>query len=297
VFLDRRTGLTDRFNALRPAHWLKNLLILFPLFAAGRFHETAMLEKALLAFAAFGCCASSGYLFNDLTDLPADRHHPLKRSRPFAAGVVPLSYGFLMMPVLFTAGSALGVLVSPLFLAIVFAYFATSVAYSLYVKRIALLDVLSLAGLYSLRLIAGFTAVAIRPSHWLLAFSMFLFFSLALVKRYAELEVMRCTEGKSARARGYELGDRELIETMGMASGYVAVLLLALYIAGDTAQILYAHRIFLWPLCPLLLYWVSHIWLTVHRGRMRDDPVVFAATDRTSVALLSLMLLAAIRAV
>ena len=297
VFADGENGAAARLRALRPAHWLKNLLVFVPVFAAHRFHEIAPLEKSFLAFIAFGCCASSGYLFNDLIDLDADRHHPHKQSRPFAAGELPLSYALGMIPALLLAGCILGALVSPFLAAMLVAYFALSATYSLHVKKVAILDVLFLAGLYSIRIMAGSAAVGIWSSHWLLAFSIFLFFSLALVKRYGELVIMRQIDGDGARARAYELSDGELLAAMGIASGYLAVSVLALYIASDKAGALYARRELLWFLCPLLLYWISHIWLTAHRGKMQDDPVVFATSDRTSSLLLLSMLATAIGSV
>jgi 4-hydroxybenzoate polyprenyltransferase len=176
-------------------------------------------------------------------------------------------------------------------------YYALTVTYSLYVKKIVLLDVILLAGLYTLRIIAGSAAVGIWPSYWLLALSMFLFLSLALVKRYGELVIMRGLEGKQAKARGYELKDGELLAAMGTASGYLAVLVLALYISSGTAQVLYGRRELIWFLCPVLFYWISRVWLVAHRGRMHDDPLVFATKDPTSRILILLMLAIAILAV
>ena len=285
-----RRGLAARLNVLRPQHWLKNILILVPLLAAHRLYEVALSGEALLAFVAFGCIASAGYLINDLLDLPADRHHPGKRFRPFAAGDVPLSYALRMIPVLLGLGCLAGLAVSPLFLGVASIYLALSLTYSLYVKKVVILDVIMLAGLYTMRILAGSAAVAIRPSHWLLAFSTFLFFSLALVKRYGELAVMKRIDGDGAKARGYELTDGELLAAMGIASGYLAVLVLALYISSDTAHRLYGRYELIWFLCPLLLYWISHVWLIAHRGRMPDDPVVFAINDRASRILILLML-------
>jgi 4-hydroxybenzoate polyprenyltransferase/phosphoserine phosphatase len=296
VFADAKTGLAERLNALRPTHWLKNLLVFVPLVAAHGLHDIALLEKSLLAFVAFGCCASGGYLFNDLIDLESDRHHPQKRLRPFAAGDLPLSYALIMIPALFILGCLVGALVSTQLFAILLVYFAMSAAYSLHIKKIAILDVLFLAGLYTVRIMAGSAAVGIWSSHWLLAFSTFLFFSLALVKRYGELVIMRCVDGNAAKARGYELNDGELLAAMGTASGYLAVLVLALYIAIDKARALYARPELLWFLCPLLLYWISYIWLTAHRGKMHHDPVVFATKDRTSQILILLMVAIAILA-
>lgn len=296
VFTEPRPALTDRLRALRPKHWLKNLLIFVPLFAAHHFRDFPLLVKLLTAFVAFGCCASGGYLFNDLIDLEADRHHPQKRFRPFASGNLPLAYGLVMVPVLLAIGCFLGAMVSPALLAILLVYFGMSAAYSLSVKNVVLLDVLFLAALYTVRIMAGSAATGIWPSHWLLAFSTFLFFSLALVKRYSELVIMRSVDGNEAKARAYELSDGELLAAMGTASGYLSVLVLALYIATGKAQMLYASRELLWLLCPLLLYWISYIWLIAHRGRMPGDPVEFATHDRTSRTLIGLMLVTAVAA-
>jgi 4-hydroxybenzoate polyprenyltransferase len=206
-----------------------------------------------------------------------------------ASGVVPLSYALAAIPALLILGCVAGALVSAPLWAAAAAYFAMSAAYSLHIKRVAVLDVLFLAGLYTVRIMAGSAATGLWPSHWLLAFSIFLFFSLALVKRYAELTILQRSDGNGAKARAYELGDRELLATMGTASGYLAVLVMALYIATGKAQALYATREVLWLLCPLLLYWISYIWLTAHRGKMPGDPVEFAAGDRTSRILIALM--------
>ena len=297
VFEDRRANLAEYLNALRPQHWLKNLLVFVPVLAAHRFYESALMERALLAFAAFCCCASSGYLFNDLFDLSADRHHPKKQLRPFASGRLPLSYALAMVPALVVVGCVLAAVVSRLLVGVLLLYFALTLTYSLCIKKVALLDVIVLAGLYTLRIMAGAAAVAIWPSEWLLAFSTFLFLSLALVKRYDELVVMRSVDGDHARARGYEISDAELLASKGTASGYIAVLVLALYITSGAAKALYRRPDFMWFLCPLLLYWVGHMWLVAHRGKMHDDPFVFALRDRTSRILIILMLCIALLAV
>jgi 4-hydroxybenzoate polyprenyltransferase len=284
-------------KALRPAHWLKNLLVFVPLIAAHRLFDLAAIGKSLVAFVAFGLCASSGYLLNDLLDLEADRHHPKNRLRPFASGDLPLSYALMAIPLLLLAGCALGAAVSPVLFLILLIYFGMSAGYSLRIKRIAILDVLFLASLYTVRIMAGTAATGIGSSHWLLAFTTFLFFSLALVKRYGELVIMRKVDGANARARGYELSDGELLASMGTASGYLSVLVLALYIATNNAEALYAHPHLLWVLCPLLLYWISHVWLTAHRGQMHHDPVVFATHDRTSGILILMMVATALLAI
>jgi 4-hydroxybenzoate polyprenyltransferase len=296
VFEAGTRGWSDYLRPLRPQHWLKNVLIFIPLLAAHRFHEIHLVQNAVLAFVAFSCCASSGYVINDLFDLVADRHHPRKRLRPFASGDLPLSYGLVVVPCLAALGFILAATVSPLLVTVLSIYFASTLTYSVYAKHIALLDVIMLAGLYTMRIMAGSASIVIWPSYWLLALSTFLFFSLALVKRYGELVIMRRIDGNGAKARGYEIGDAELLAAMGVASGYVAVLVLALYITSATAQALYGQRHILWFLCPLLLYWISYVWLTAHRGRMPDDPLVFATTDHTSRILGLLVLATAIAA-
>jgi 4-hydroxybenzoate polyprenyltransferase len=287
VFADGRKGLTGYLKPLRPQHWLKNLLVFVPALAAHQMDD--LLGSLLLAFLAFGCIASSGYLINDLLDLPADRHHPAKRHRPFAQGELPLGFALATIPALIALGCFLGAMVSGVFLAAALTYLALSLIYSLYAKWIVVLDVILLASLYTIRILAGSAVASIWPSHWLLAFSTFLFFSLALVKRYSELAVMRRVDGEQAKARGYEIGDGELLAAMGVASGYLAVLVLALYISSATAKVLYGRYEVMWFLCPLLLYWISRIWLVAHRGRMPDDPVVFAINDRASRILVALM--------
>ena len=297
IFENPHEGVAEYLHALRPQQWLKNLLIFVALFGAHRFYEPALWKNDLLAFIAFCSSASSGYLFNDLFDLAADRHHPQKRLRPFAAGRLPLSFALGAMPVLLVLGCLVGLWVSCSFVAFLLLYCGATLSYSLYIKRIVLLDVIFLAGLYTLRIVAGSAAVRIWPSEWLLAFSTFLFLSLALVKRYGELVMMRNVEGDHAAARGYEMSDAELLASKGTASGYMAVLVLALYINSDTARALYGRRDFMWFLCPLLLYWIGHIWLVAHRGQMLDDPLVFALRDRISRILFLLMLVTTLLAV
>lgn len=291
-----RSAAALLLESMRPAHWLKNLLVFVPVLAAHRSHESGLMAKCLVAFIALGFCASAGYLLNDLVDLDADRHHPRKRTRPFASGDLPLSYALIATPALVLLGCLLCLLVSPALLAIVAAYFILSATYSLRIKKIALLDVLFLAGLYTVRIMAGSVAATIASSHWLLAFSTFLFFSLALVKRYGELAIMKRIDGDAAKARCYELSDAELLASMGVASGFLSILVLALYISSDKAQLLYGQQMVLWFLCPLLFYWIGHVWLTAHRGLMHDDPVVFAVRDQVSRILLFLMALTAILA-
>ena len=294
---DRGASTAEYLRALRPQQWLKNLLLFVPLLAAHEFYQPALWGKVLLGFLAFCCCASSGYLINDLFDLTADRRHPKKRLRAFAAGRLPFSYALLMVPGLMVIGCVVGGFVSGFFLRILLLYYVLTVVYSLFVKRIILLDVLVLAGLYALRVIAGGAAVLIWPSEWLLAFTTFFFVSLALLKRYGELVVMREIEGKRATARGYRLADTELLASMGIVSGYLAVVVLALDITSGKMNALYTRPELMWFLCPLLLYWIGHLWLVAHRGEMHDDPIVFALQNRKSRISILLMVGTALLAI
>lgn len=275
-------------KALRLHQWLKNLLIFLPLLASHKlFHFDAML-LSLLAFLSFGLCASGVYLLNDLLDLESDRGHPRKRLRPFAAGALPLTSGLVATPALTLAAFALALTVDVKFALVLLGYWLLTLAYSFRLKRIAMLDTVVLAALYTVRIIAGTVAIHVGLSFWLLAFSMFLFLSLALVKRYTELQGL-VQQGRSRTdGRGYEVDDLGLIQSLGGASGYLAVLVLALYINSSASEVLYRHQQVLWLLCPLLLYWVSRVWLKAHRGLMDDDPVVFALTDYVSRIVLAL---------
>ena len=269
-------------RALRPSQWLKNLLVFVPLIMVQGYYDLGLLAKAFLAFLSFGLCASSVYLVNDLIDLPLDRRHPHKRNRPFAAGELPLFWGMTSVPVLLGLALLVGLLLPRLFLGMLLLYWVMNLAYSLSFKRLILADVILLACLYTMRIMAGGASIALWPSSWLLAFSTFLFFSLALVKRYTELGVMRRAEGDKARVRGYRVIDMELLASLGGGSGYVAVLVLAIYISSGTAGILYSRAYLLWFLCPLLLYWISYVWLIAHRGGMGDDPLVFTIQNQAS---------------
>jgi 4-hydroxybenzoate polyprenyltransferase/phosphoserine phosphatase len=275
--------------ALRPHQWLKNALVFLPLLASRRIYELDLLWQGLLVFAAFSLCASSAYVLNDLLDLPSDRHHPRKRNRPFASGQIPLFHGLALAPLLLFAGLVLGALLSPLLLGVLALYYALTLSYSLRLKDVVILDVLALAGLYTLRVMAGAAAFDIPPSAWLLAFCVFVFFSLAMIKRYAELVAMRSVDGAKAHARAYLLEDSELLAALGGASGYLSVLVLALYITSEAMHDPRVRYQLIWLVCVLLLYWISYMWLMAHRGRMHDDPLVFALRDRVSQVVIALM--------
>jgi len=283
-----RASLRIWAKALRMHQWIKNVLVFLPLLAAHRIFDPAAVSSSLLAFLCFGLCASSVYVTNDLLDLGADRLHPRKRRRPFAAGALPLLAGPVAAIALLAGSFVLAWFVAPAFLEVLLCYYVLTTAYSLRFKRIVMLDVVVLAMLYTTRILAGAAAVKTFPSFWLLAFSMFIFLSLAMVKRYTEL-VSALKLGKvTASGRGYNVDDIPLIQSMGSSSGYLAVLVLALYIDSTASQALYTRPHYLWLLCPLLLYWISRVWAIAHRGIMHDDPVVFAVMDNVSRVLLAL---------
>ncbi|NIM49017.1 MAG: UbiA family prenyltransferase [Gemmatimonadales bacterium] len=275
------SGLRALIKALRIHHWVKNLLLFLPFLMA---HEIGRLDTWLTlsaAFISFSLLASSVYITNDLLDLSADRRHPSKRHRPFAAGAVEIPVGIGFAGGLLIASFVIaGLLVSVPFAAMLALYVLLTTAYSFYFKRVPILDVLVLAGLYTHRVLAGGVASATTVSPWLLSFATYFFLSLAMLKRYTELRQFEERDTDPARLnRGYIGGDIRMLRSLGAASGYLSVLVLGLYLHSDKVMLLYSRPGALWLLTPLLLYWVTRIWFLAHRGKVDDDPIVFAARD------------------
>ena len=268
-------------RAARPHQWLKNVLIFLPLLASHQF-EASSIMAAGLAFIAFCLVASSVYLLNDLLDLEADRNHPRKRNRPFASGALPLSLGRRSVLALLIGGLAIGIFAGPVFVLVLLAYYAFTLLYSFVLKRRAIIDICTLAGLYTLRIVAGAAAADIPLSVWLLAFSIFLFLSLAAMKRQAELVDMLAGGREEVGGRGYAVGDLPLVSQMAISSGYLSVLVMALYLNSPDVQVLYSEPALLWGVCLVLLFWISRAVFKTHRGEMDDDPIVFALKDRIS---------------
>jgi 4-hydroxybenzoate polyprenyltransferase len=285
VFANHRKRLTAMVKALRVHQWVKNLLVFVPAIAAHRMMSVGVLSATLLAFVGFSLCASAGYLLNDMLDLEADRRDPKKQHRPLAAGTMSIRTALLLLPCLLAAGIVLGALVSAKVVALLLLHFVATTVYSLRLKRVAVLDVLILAGLYTLRIFTGAAAGDLRVSPWLIGLSMFMFVSLALVKRASELRQLRERGHAAAPGRGYLTDDAAVLLTLGGASGYMTVVILALYIHSPDVAVLYGHPDRLWFLCPLLLYWFSRIWLLTNRGEVDADPVAFALRDRCSRVL------------
>ena len=289
-----RALLKSWLKAIRIHQWAKNALIFLPLLSSHRFDELALISQAVLAFVAFGLCASSVYVMNDILDLADDRHHRLKRLRPFASGSLSIHAGIAAFPVLLVTAYAISILtLPPLFTVVLTTYYALTITYSLFLKRVMALDVIALAVLYTLRVIAGVAALSLMLTFWLLAFAMFLFLSLALAKRFAEIRdaLERGRTGKTP-GRDYETTDLAMISSLGAASGYLSVLVLALYIREQGTMALYAYPELLWLACPVLLFWITRVWMLTHRGQMHEDPVVFAARDGVSHLSGALFLLA-----
>ena len=280
-------------SALRPHQWVKNLILFVPLVTSHKITQAPLVLEALLGFVAFCLCASAVYVVNDLCDLDADRRHPTKRDRAFAAGALPLSTGLIAIPVLLAAAGVLASRLSWPFGAVLALYLVLTTVYSAGLKRVALVDVFCLAGLYTIRLVAGHAATGVAYSAWLLVFSMFIFLSLALVKRFVEVDAARAQETPNIHGRGYVAGDARLVAALGAASGYMAVLVLALYVNSQEVRVLYQQPLLLLLVCPLLLFWISHVWLIAHRAEMHEDPIVFALRDPASyvVGALSLLVL------
>ena len=275
-------AVRDYVRALRPHQWLKNLLLLVPGFAAHRF-DAGMVAACALAWASFSLCASSVYLLNDLLDLRHDRQHRSKRHRPFASGRLDMRHGVAMGAASLLASVAIALLLPLPFLGVLGGYTVLTLAYSLALKRQAILDVIVLAALYGIRIVAGGAAIAVTLSPWLLAFSIFFFLCLALVKRSTELIDRLGRNAIDPPGRGYKLADLSVLQTMAAASGYVAVLVFILYINSPAIAGLYGASERLWAIPAILLYWVSRVLILTHRGEMHDDPVVFAARDRASL--------------
>ena len=291
----RWSAMRPRLRALRPHQWVKNLLVFLPVLAA---HQPASLAVAFIAFIAFSLTASAVYLINDLADLEADRAHKRKRHRPLASGALPVGEALIMAAALFLAAIVNAALLAPpVFLAVLLVYVVATFAYSLWLKRKLLVDVLALSGLYTLRIVAGAAAAGIVLSPWLLGFSMFLFFSLAAIKRQAELTDSGLDGQEAVPGRAYAGTDLPVIRSLAVTAGQAAVLVLALYVSSDDVVKLYAAPSLLLLVCPILLYWISRMVLITHRGHMTDDPIVFAARDWRSLlaaGLVAMLVAAAI---
>jgi len=278
VIPPRKPDLLTYLKAMRLHQWAKNLLLFVPLLASHNLDGGAWLPT-LMAFVAFGLCASATYIINDLLDLPSDRQHPRKRFRPFASAMLTIPAGMIMVLVLLPLSFALALLVSPAFLAMLLAYSVLTLVYSLSLKRVTLVDVIVLALLYTYRVVAGAVASGLVLSNWLLAVSLFIFLSLALIKRCAELQNMSKSGESRMAGRSYRLSDLPYLVSMGISSGFLAIVVFALYIENQAGVSLYPHADLLWLMLPVLMYWIMRMWIKTARMEIHDDPLIFVITD------------------
>lgn len=277
----RERKLTPYMLACRPYQWIKNILTFLPIVMAHQFGSETLL-KGLTAFASFCLIASSVYILNDLFDLKADRRHPRKKRRPFASGDVPIAHGMFMLTGLLLLGLFIAAMINLDFLLVVFGYYCLTTAYSIHLKQQVIIDIFVLAMLYTVRIIGGGTAVNIDLSVWLLAFSVFIFLSLAAVKRQAELKDNAVRGKEVAVGRGYSINDLSVISMIAITSGYLSVLVMILYISSPNIVSISAHPEVLWGISAVLLYWITRTIMISHRGNMTDDPIIYAFKDRIS---------------
>ena len=285
-------------RALRPHHWAKNTLVFLPILMGHQIFDAQLVWHSLLAFMSFSLLASATYLVNDLVDIEADRKHPTKRLRPLAAGTLKPAHAKAAIPILLAGSVALAfAMPKPVwFLAALATYLVLGQLYVFYLKRKLLVDVLALAALHVLRILAGNAATGIPLSSWLLAFAMFLFFSLALLKRYAELREAGDTVGLRGMGRGYQAGDLETLSQMGMSSALVSALIVALYVDTKAVSGLYSMPQLIWLICPIVLYVMARLWVLARRGEIADDPLVFMISDWRSQLMGALSVLVVLAA-
>ncbi|HYK37162.1 UbiA family prenyltransferase [Alloacidobacterium sp.] len=283
-FEDRSSRRKSLLKAIRLHQWAKNVLIFVPLLLAHALKLQLILD-AIFGFFCFSFCASATYIVNDLLDIENDRRHATKRLRPFAAGDLQASTGIIMVIILLAAGLLGTYFLPDKFLAWLSLYIVVTLSYSLALKKVALVDVIVLSGLYTVRILAGGAATATPISTWLAGFSVFLFFSLALVKRFSEMQNLRERGHVPSNGRGYLVADIEQLRSFGTASGYAAIVVFSLYISGSNVAKLYHHPVRMWLIVPFMLLWISRVWLLASRGEMHEDPVIFAVTDRMSLLI------------
>ncbi len=296
TFEDKSSLTRTLRKALRLHQWAKNALIFVPLILAHTLGATRV-GQALVAFFCFSLCASATYIFNDLLDIEADRRHPRKRYRPFASGDLSAKAGVLISAGFLALSLAAALALASGFFGYLVLYLATTLSYSFYFKRVVLVDVLLLSGLYTIRLLAGAQAERVVISPWLAGFSIFLFLSLAMVKRFSELQNLRTAGQAVSNGRGYLTSDIEQLRAFGTAAAYAAVVVFSFYISSLAGSQLYRHPQRLWLITPLMIFWLSRVWLLASRGEMDEDPVIFAVTDKPSLAIGAVVAVIAVLAV
>jgi 4-hydroxybenzoate polyprenyltransferase len=278
----RPNRLRAAFKALRCHQWCKNVLVFVPIITAHAYFNRSAVLGGLAMFAAWCLVASGIYVTNDLLDLEADRRHPTKRNRPFASGALPLPFGLAVGPALLVAGAAIAALISPFCAAALISYIAVSTAYSFHLKKRPLVDVFTLAFLFTIRVVGGGLASGYPVTMWLLAFTIFLFLGLAFLKRCSELVRIQALGRKHMGSRGYGVVDLTTLQMFGVASAFVAIVVFALYLNSAVAEAQYRWPMALFGVAPCLLLWLCRLWLATARGEMHDDPIVYSMKDKVS---------------
>lgn len=289
--LPRAMGRPNRalalLKAMRPRQWLKNLLVFVPMLAGHALTGTALMQS-LSAFLVFSMCASSAYLLNDTLDAEDDRLHPVKRNRPIASGALAVPLAIAVAAVLALAALALSAWLDPLLLLVVAIYFTSTVGYSVYLKRLLMVDIVMLALLYCMRILGGSAITGIVPSFWLLTFSFFLFLSLALLKRHSELVNLHTNGGKKTNGRGYTTADQAPVGIMGVNSAFMSVLIFILYFNSPDVLKLYERPAFLIGIVPFLIFWLGRLWTLSFRGQVNEDPLLYVSRDPVSLLVIAI---------
>jgi len=291
-----KTDIKIWLRAVRIHQWAKNLLLFVPLLTAFSYQDISKLQSIMLAFFAFSLTASATYMGNDLWDLESDRAHPRKKYRPFASAKIPILKGVASAAGLLIVGLVLAANVSLNFFWMLLLYLIVTTAYTWTLKSYVLIDVIVLSLLYTFRIIAGSVAVEIPTSSWLLAFSVFIFFSLALVKRCSELVTMQQQGRESTHGRDYRTTDLVVLWPLGIGSALSAVVVFGLFISAAETQPRYASPQTLWLVAVGLIYWLARLWIKTARGEMHDDPLVFAVRDFGSRITIFSMIIATLAA-
>lgn len=295
-FSHQKPGIKKVLKAIRLHQWTKNALIMVPLLAAHKMADMQAIYVTMIAFLSFSLCASATYIVNDLFDLDADRAHKTKCNRPFASGDLSVLSGLILSFALMMLSFVLLIFINWQFSLVLLVYIITTLAYSFKLKSVPIIDVIMLAGLYTTRVVAGAIAINVKISFWLLAFSVFIFLSLAIVKRVSELLNLIADNKHDIKGRGYTVHDIEILKSMGTGSGYLSVLVMALYLNSPMVTQHYSAPDFLWAICPLILFWISRVWLITARRMMNEDPIVFAIKDKVSWLIGGLSLLTVVLA-
>lgn len=286
---DKKNQLKLLLKQIRPHQWVKNVLIFLPALAGHKFFEGEILAQCVGGFIGFSLLASFVYVFNDLVDISSDRNHHSKKNRPFASGNLSVKWGIVLLPFLFFGAISIGSLLPAKYLGWLSVYFILNIAYSFYVKQQVVLDIIALSMMYTLRIFAGSGATGVPISEWLLSFSTLFFFSLACIKRHTEIG--RSKNKLTLDGRGYRQIDYSLVQSLGVGTGLLSILIILLYLQSKEVRSLYTHPEYLWSLTPILLFWISRIWLLTNRDQVHDDPVVFAVKDKVSWACVGLFAL------